>query len=263
MKLFVTFLAIVIASVYSDEPEGPVTEPYPAESTKSKLHNVEDDDESKAYGLSSLSSLLHHSKKKTPVCQCNCPTPQCGLNERYEPCKSVCKEKCERERVECDEIAGCIPGCSCITGYARIGSYCVPASQCPPRPPCRDYEVYVSCKSVCNEKCPGERAMCPPEPSPCSPGCTCIAGRFRVGSNCVLGAQCPPIGPPSPSCGTNEIFTQCRKLCNEKCPSERASCAETPQCAPSGCACVAGSVRVGTSCVSPTQCPSSSSTATQ
>lgn len=195
MGLFLSILTFAIIGVFSESP-------IPAETAT----QVDKDDEAKVY--TSLSSLLHrpplyvpplhlpiltHERPVScPACQCNCQTLQCPENEYYVSCKDICNEKCERDRAGCSPDKICISGCTCKTGYARNSiQQCVPASTClqPIPSQCPENEVYTSCLSVCDEKCPSERAQCF-EIKPCKPGCTCIAGRARIGSICELQRKC-------------------------------------------------------------------------
>uniref|UniRef100_A0A336LYE3 CSON007976 protein n=1 Tax=Culicoides sonorensis TaxID=179676 RepID=A0A336LYE3_CULSO len=182
----------------------------------------------------------------------------CGINEEFTHCRKSCSENCDQN--SCNQHELCTSGCSCIRGYVRINGQCVPRSHCPvPPPPCvqcnapREYkkpqcsrpnERYVSCYRRCNELCPNDLATCS-ESSSCSPGCACIEGFVRVNGVCVPRSNCQ-------TCGANEVFTHCRRVCSESCNSN--SCSQHEPCL-SGCTCVQGCVRINGQCVPRSQCP--------
>jgi len=194
--------------------------------------------------------------------------PSCSGNEEFKECGSTCPLTCD-DILHPEQVKGCVmmcvSGCHCKAGHVRqtnvVGSPCVPHDVCAPMinkqktiPSCGGNEEFKECGSTCPLTCddilhPEIVKACV---MMCVSGCHCKPGYVRqtnvVGSPCVPQDVCAPMinkQKTIPSCGENEVFSECASKCPLTCdvllhPEQRKVC--TLGCAPS-CSCKEGFIR--------------------
>lgn len=139
----------------------------------------------------------------------NCTGHLCPKNERYTGCEPRCEQICGKEPELCSDI--CIPGnyCTCLPDLCRdpYSGDCI--EKCPKN------EEYTECKPFCEPKC-GEKT----NPLTCP-------------KICIRGAYCrckpefcrdPKTGRCIKQCPKNEVYTQCKPICEKKCNAKPQVC---------------------------------------
>ncbi|XP_076805005.1 zonadhesin-like isoform X1 [Clavelina lepadiformis] len=147
-------------------------------------------------------------------------SPYCECLENYIGDGITCiADPCNR----CSAFASCsraneVSVCVCNSGYEGNGENCAPitTTPAPTRPTCPGNQVYSVCAS-CVVACE-DRFNPPACPLLCSARCTCRAGTYWDGNNCVQSSLCPG---DQPRIVSSPIQTNPCDRC-----SEYASCAE-------------------------------------
>nr|XP_049693107.1 zonadhesin isoform X3 [Helicoverpa armigera] len=196
----------------------------------------------------------------------DCPAePQCNgdRNATSQACPSPCQVTCDQPELKGACTAMCVKeGCVCKDGYIRnnTGGVCIQPEDCPGgSPTCGANKTYVRCNAGCpNNVCPKDDSLaivaCDP-PNPCSGGCGCKPGYWRLSEEndtCVLGADCPPIVCTRP----NEMYNPNPPDClQDRCDNRNTPC-DFPYPKRPSCVCIDGYFRNSDGiCVPEWECP--------
>nr|XP_054765345.1 zonadhesin-like [Lytechinus pictus] len=176
------------------------------------------------------------------TCGAPCPEPSCS-NPQPIFCRAACLN---------------IPKCICDrnNGYVRDeNGLCIQEKQCPPQ--CAKGMVLDTCGAPCPEP-----SCSNPQPIFCRAACQnipkCICDRNNgyvrdENGDCIQVEQCPP------SCGENEVFSNCDSICRRTCENKDLNLACKAPCSP-GCVCdkARGFIRdrnENGQCILESQCP--------
>ncbi|XP_077288741.1 zonadhesin-like [Arctopsyche grandis] len=198
-----------------------------------------------------IEGFLRNSEGKCrPESECACADPNAEVVRCPNPCPGG---TCEfPEFANCD--APCrIKGCQCKKGYVKNkGGKCILLSQCPNRQCAGQNEEYLDCGTGCPATCENriKKIACPNKN--CVPGCFCKNGFVRKNGKCVKWDECDP---PTPVCGTNEIFSKAAPIVQETCATLGKHICKDYKL---GCVCNTGYVRdvINGKCIKKTDCNS-------
>ncbi|XP_063962432.1 zonadhesin-like isoform X2 [Lytechinus pictus] len=188
------------------------------------------------------------------------PEPECAEGMLLDTCGAPCPEpSCSNPqpifcRAACLNIPKCI--CDRNNGYVRDeNGDCIQVEQCPPK--CAEGMVLDTCGAPCPEP-----SCSNPQPIFCRAACQnipkCICDRKNgyvrdENGDCIQVEQCPP------SCGENEVFSNCDSICRRTCENKNLNLACKAPCSP-GCVCdeARGFIRdrnENGQCILESQCP--------
>lgn len=145
----------------------------------------------------------------------DCPAkPNCGENEELIECSVYCNDRTCNHEDKREFCSPCQPRCHCKRGYVRDRkNRCIEAENCPVKS-CPKNEEWTKCNFECTfDRCSHliRAPVC--RPSGCVGGCICKEGYYRNDDKkCVLPEKCPQ----TITCGNNEKFVACSKVCEEK-----------------------------------------------